>query len=169
MHQSDYSYARLVDWTRELVFDHLDLNEVTLVGQDWGGLIGLRLVAEHPDRFSRVVAANTGLSTGDFDMPEGWWQFRRAVEKTEVLDIGRLIAAGCVRPIADDVRAAQPPSKGHGSRQMIPHRSLSDGDAVTHTSRRPRRQCPWVTISFAATAPAVSRTPNHDWSPWPYR
>ena len=106
VHQADYSYARLVEWTRELVFDHLDLREVTLVGQDWGGLIGLRLVAENPDRFAGVVAANTGLPTGDFDMPEVWWQFRRAVEKTEVLDIARLVAAGCVRPVADDVRAA---------------------------------------------------------------
>ncbi len=58
VHQVDYSYARLVEWTRELVLDHLDLREVTLVGQDWGGLIGLRLVAEHPDRFAGVVAAN---------------------------------------------------------------------------------------------------------------
>ncbi len=106
VHQVDYSYARLVEWTRELVFDHLDLREVTLVGQDWGGLIGLRLIAEHPDRFMWVVAANTGLPTGDFDMPEAWWKFRRAVEKTEVLDIGRLAAAGCVRPMADEVRAA---------------------------------------------------------------
>jgi haloalkane dehalogenase len=103
---ADYTYARLVEWTRELVFDHLDLRDVTLVGQDWGGLIGLRLVAEHPDRFVRVVAANTGLPTGDFDMPEIWWQFRGAVEKSEVLDIGRLVAAGCARPMADDVRAA---------------------------------------------------------------
>jgi haloalkane dehalogenase len=103
---ADYTYARLVEWTRELVFDHLDLRDVTLVGQDWGGLIGLRLVAEHPARFVRVVAANTGLPTGDFDMPEIWWQFRGAVEKSEVLDIGRLVAAGCARPMADDVRAA---------------------------------------------------------------
>lgn len=106
LHQGDYSYARLVEWTRELVLDHLDLREVTLVGQDWGGLIGLRLLAEHPERFSRVVAANTGLPTGDVDMPEVWWQFRRAVQNAEVLDIGRLVAAGCVRPMADDVRAA---------------------------------------------------------------
>ena len=103
---SDYTFARLVEWTRELVFDHLDLREVTLVGQDWGGLIGLRLAAEHPDRFAGVVAANTGLPTGDFDMPEIWWQFRHAVEKADVLDVGRLVAAGCVRPMADDVRAA---------------------------------------------------------------
>lgn len=104
--QADYSYARLVEWTRELVFDHLDLRDVTLVGQDWGGLIGLRLVAEHPDRFSRVVAANTGLPTGDVDMPEVWWRFRHAVERTEVLDVGRLVAAGCARPMAADVCAA---------------------------------------------------------------
>ena len=106
VNQVDYSYARLVEWTRELVFDHLDLREVTLVGQDWGGLIGLRLVAEHPDRFIRVVAANTGLPTGDHDMPEVWWRFRRAVEKAQVLDIGRLVAAGCVRPMTTEVRAA---------------------------------------------------------------
>ncbi len=106
VHRGDYSYARLVEWTRELVVDHLDLREVTLVGQDWGGLIGLRLVAEHPERFAAVVAANTGLPTGDFDMPELWWQFRRAVETTEVLDIGRLVAAGCVTPMSDEVRAA---------------------------------------------------------------
>lgn len=102
----DYSFARLVEWTRELAFDHLDLQEVTMVGQDWGGLVGLRLVAEHQDRFSRVVAANTGLPTGDFDMPEVWWRFRRAVETAETVDVGRLVAAGCVRPMSDEVRAA---------------------------------------------------------------
>ncbi|WP_420846721.1 alpha/beta fold hydrolase [Nocardioides caldifontis] len=57
----DHSFARHVEWVRSLVLDHLRLDGITLVGQDWGGLIGLRLVAEHPDRFARVVAANTGL------------------------------------------------------------------------------------------------------------
>ncbi len=103
---SDHTYARHVEWTRSLVVDHLDLRDVTLVGQDWGGLIGLRLVAEHPDRFARVVAANTGLPTGDRDMPPVWWEFRRAVERAEVLDIGRLVASGCVRGLTDAVRAA---------------------------------------------------------------
>ena len=88
------------------VVDVLGLTDITLVGQDWGGLIGLRLVAEHPDRFARVVAANTGLPTGDFDMPEIWWQFRRAVESAPVLDIGRLVAAGCVHGLSDEDRAA---------------------------------------------------------------
>ena len=95
-----------MEWTRALAFDHLDLHDVTLVGQDWGGLIGLRLAAEHPDRFARVVAANTGLPTGDRDMPEVWWAFRRAVEKADVLDVGRLVAAGCVRGLSDAARAA---------------------------------------------------------------
>lgn len=103
---SDHTFARHVEWVRELVLDRLDLQDITLVGQDWGGLIGLRLVAENPDRFARVVAANTGLPTGDFDMPEIWWQFRRAVESAEVLDIGRLIEAGCLRGLADADRAA---------------------------------------------------------------
>ncbi|MEP7091922.1 MAG: haloalkane dehalogenase [Nocardioidaceae bacterium] len=103
---ADHSYARHVEWVRALAFDVLDLTDVTLVGQDWGGLIGLRLVAEHPDRFAGVVASNTGLPTGDVTMPEVWWRFRRAVERAPVLDVGRLVAAGCVRPMADDVRAA---------------------------------------------------------------
>jgi haloalkane dehalogenase len=92
---SDHSFARHVEWIRALAFDVLELRDVTLVGQDWGGLIGLRLVAEQPDRFARVVAANTGLPTGDVDMPEVWWQFRRAVEKAPTLDIARLVASGC--------------------------------------------------------------------------
>ena len=63
--RTDYTYARHVEWLRSLVFGALDLQGVTLVCQDWGGLLGLRLVGEHPDRFARVVAANTFLPTGD--------------------------------------------------------------------------------------------------------
>jgi haloalkane dehalogenase len=102
----DHSYARHVEWVRALVFDVLDLRDVTLVGQDWGGLIGLRLVAEHGKRFARVVAANTGLPTGDFDMPEIWWQFRKAVESAPVLDVGRLVASGCTEGLTEAARAA---------------------------------------------------------------
>jgi haloalkane dehalogenase len=103
---ADHSYAAHVEWLRALAFDVLDLRDVTLVGQDWGGLLGLRLVAEHPDRFARVVAANTGLPTGDQDMPEVWWRFRRAVENADDLDIGRLVQAGCLAPMSEQVRAA---------------------------------------------------------------
>lgn len=102
----DHSYARHVEWVRGLVFDVLDLREATLVGQDWGGLIGLRLVAEHPERFARVVAANTGLPTGDQTMPEVWWRFRRAVESAEALDIARFVQSGCRSVLSAEVLAA---------------------------------------------------------------
>lgn len=103
---ADHSYARHVAWMRAAVFDALDLRDVVLLGQDWGGLIGLRLVADAPERFAAVVAANTGLPTGDTDMPEPWWRFRRAVEKAPELDVGRLVASGCVRGLDDADRAA---------------------------------------------------------------
>ncbi|ODU02625.1 MAG: haloalkane dehalogenase [Pseudonocardia sp. SCN 72-86] len=106
---ADHTYARHVGWTRALAFDALDLRDVTLVGQDWGGLIGLRLLAAEPDRFAGVVAANTGMPTGDHDMPEVWWQFRRAVEKSGAagsLDVARLVQSGCRTRFTDEVRAA---------------------------------------------------------------
>ncbi|HEU5033278.1 MAG TPA: haloalkane dehalogenase [Mycobacteriales bacterium] len=103
---SDYTYARHVEWVRAAVFDRLDLRGVTLLAQDWGGLIGLRLVAENPDRFARVVAANTGLPDGRHEMPEVWWMFRDAVERAERLEISRFIAAGCLKPPDEEVLAA---------------------------------------------------------------
>ena len=56
----DYSYKHHIDLMKELVIQ-LDLKEVTHFGQDWGGLVGLRVVAELPDRFARVVVSNTGM------------------------------------------------------------------------------------------------------------
>jgi haloalkane dehalogenase len=91
---------------RAVLFDHLDLRDVTLFCQDWGGLIGLRLVAEHPDRFSRVCAANTGLPDGTRRLPEAWWRFRDFVVKTPDLPIGMLVSGGVVNPMAPDVVAA---------------------------------------------------------------
>lgn len=102
----DHSYARHVEWMRALLFDVLDLRRVTLVGQDWGGLIGLRLAAEHPDRFANIVVANTGLPTGDIPMPEIWWQFRTAIRSAPTIEVGRFVASGCRRSVSDEVRAA---------------------------------------------------------------
>ncbi|WP_019868699.1 haloalkane dehalogenase [Salinispora oceanensis] len=102
----EHSYARHVEWIRSFAFDKLDLTGVTLVGQDWGGLIGLRLVAEHPDRFARVVAANTGLPTGDQPMPELWWQFRRMVETAPELTVSRLVQSGCQSELTEAELAA---------------------------------------------------------------
>lgn len=104
--REDHTYARHVEWVRTLAFDVLDLHRVTLVGQDWGGLIGLRLAAEHPGRFRSLVVANTGLPTGDVPLPDIWWQFREAIQGLPSLDIGRFVQGGCRRQMNDAARAA---------------------------------------------------------------
>ena len=107
----DYTYARHVEWLRSVLFDGLDLTDVTLVCQDWGGLLGLRLVAEavlsgQGQRFARVCAANTGLPDGTRRLPDAWWRFRDFVVRTEDLPIGFLVASGCAEPLAPEVQAA---------------------------------------------------------------
>ena len=104
--QAGHTYARHVEWVRELVLDRLGLTGITLVGQDWGGLIGLRLAAEQPEHIARIVASNTGLPTGDIDMPEIWHRFRVAMQDSPRLDIARFVASGCVRGLSDEAKAA---------------------------------------------------------------
>ena len=101
-----HSYAAHVEWVREALFDRLDLTGVTLVGQDWGGLIGLRLVAEHPDRFARVVVANTGLPTGDTPMSEAFLAWQRFATTAPRFDVGRVVANGTVTDLPAEVVAA---------------------------------------------------------------
>ena len=103
--REDHSYARHVEWMRALAFDVLDLRNVTLVGQDWGGLIGLRLAAEHPERFARLVVANTGLPNGEQPMAEIWWRFREAITTVPELNIGAFVQGGCRKQMSDEVRA----------------------------------------------------------------
>ena len=104
--RSDYTFARHVEWMRELLFDKLDLRGVTLVCQDWGGLIGLRLVGEHPDRFARVVAANTFLPTGDSDPGEAFFAWQRFSQEVDEFPTGVIVGGGCVKPMPPDVQAA---------------------------------------------------------------
>lgn len=103
---SDYSYQRHVDWMSELVFDRLGLQDITFFGQDWGGLIGLRLVAAQPDRFARVVVANTGLPTGERPPTEAFLAWQQYSQTAESLPIGRLIAGGCATDVSPEVIAA---------------------------------------------------------------
>jgi haloalkane dehalogenase len=104
--RGEYTFARHVEWMRSLLFDQLDLSSVNLVCQDWGGLIGLRLVGEHPTRFARVVAANTFLPTGDAAPGEaflGWLKFSQEVE---TFPTGTIVNAGCVGDLSAEVIAA---------------------------------------------------------------
>jgi haloalkane dehalogenase len=104
--RQDYTYARHVEWMRAALFDGLGLSGLTLVGQDWGGLIGLRLVAEHPERFRRVVAANTGLPTGDAPMGEAFMAWQRFSQEVPELPVGRIVTSGCTSELTPEVVAA---------------------------------------------------------------
>ena len=100
--QNDYSYARHVEWMRELLFDHLDLNEITFFGQDWGGLIGLRLVGLNPERYARVVIGNTGLPTGKGEATEAFLRWQKFSQITPEFPVGNLINSACVRDLSPE-------------------------------------------------------------------
>jgi haloalkane dehalogenase len=102
----DYTYVRHVEWMRSLLFDHLDLRDITFFGQDWGGLVGLRLVAAAPERYSRVVVGNTGLPTGHGKPSEAFLQWQEFSQTAETLPIGRLIDGGTTTKLSDEVVAA---------------------------------------------------------------
>lgn len=103
--REDHTYARHVEWMRTVAFDVLDLRDVTLVGQDWGGLIGLRLAAEHPERFAGLVVANTGLPNGEQPLADIWWRFREVITTAPELNIGWFVQGGCRQQLSDEVRA----------------------------------------------------------------
>ena len=104
--QTDFTYARHVEWMRQALFDRLDVTGATLVGQDWGGLIGLRLVAEHPERFSRAVAANTGMPTGDRPMSDAFLAWQKYSQETPDFHVGGIVKGGCRTDLSSEVVAA---------------------------------------------------------------
>jgi haloalkane dehalogenase len=103
--RGDYTYQRHVDWMAAFL-GALDLSRTTLVCQDWGGLIGLRLVAAHGARFDRVVAANTFLPTGDQDPGPAFRAWQKFSQETPVFDVGKIVSGACKTPLAPEVRAA---------------------------------------------------------------
>ena len=127
--REDYTYQRHVDWTGEAL-RKLDLNGITLVCQDWGGLIGLRLVAEMPERFARVVTANTALPTGDQPMGAAFDSWRAFSQQVDPFPAGRIVYGGTISKLdAEEVAAydAPFPDERHkaGARQfpvLVPSR-----------------------------------------------
>jgi haloalkane dehalogenase len=103
--RKEYTYARHVAWTRSVI-EQLGLEDITLFCQDWGGLIGLRLVGEDPDRFARVVAANTFMPTGDQRIGDAWHKFQQASQTIAVFDVGRAVQAGCTTELPPGAVAA---------------------------------------------------------------
>jgi haloalkane dehalogenase len=103
--REDYTYQRHVDWMRGVLLG-LDLQRATLVCHDWGGLIGLRLLAEHPERFARAVAANTGLPTGEVSLSPAFSAWREFSQETPQLPVSGLVQMGCKTSLPPEVRAA---------------------------------------------------------------
>ena len=100
-----YTYQRHVDWVRDFLVA-TDLRDITLVCQDWGGLIGLRLAAEHPDRFARLVVANSFLPTGEQPPTDAFLAWQKFSQEVPEMPIGRIVSGGCVSDLAEDVIAA---------------------------------------------------------------
>lgn len=98
--RSDYTYQAHVDWMTAWL-QKVDLSEITLVCQDWGGLIGLRLVADMPERFARVVVANTALPTGDHPMNEAFLSWRDYSQAVPEFNAGRIVYGGTTSKITD--------------------------------------------------------------------
>ncbi len=100
-----YTYQRHMDWLTAFV-TALDLRDITVVCQDWGGLLGLRLAAEQPERFARIVAANTFLPTGDHKPADAFFAWQQFSQSVPVMPIGDIVSRGCTTKLAPEVVAA---------------------------------------------------------------
>jgi len=103
--QDDYTFQRHVDWITSWV-EQLDLKNITFFGQDWGSLIGLRVAAENPDRFDRIIIGNGGLPTGDQTPGEAFLRWQKFSQTSPKFDIGPLISRATVTEMPEDVVAA---------------------------------------------------------------
>jgi haloalkane dehalogenase len=153
---ADHTYARHLDWLRALAFDVLDLRAVTLVGQDWGGMLGLRLAADHPDRFARLVAANTGLITGDHPMPPVWQEFRAVTQRAPTLDVGRLVQAGCRTRLPAPVRAGYDAPFPDESYLAGPRAMPGLVPTTPDDPQAPASRAAWATLSVSPTPMLVA-------------
>jgi len=102
---NDYSYANHMAWLTNLIVQ-LDLRNITLFCQDWGSLLGLRLAAEHPDRFAAIVVGNGMLPTGDQAMPKAFKIWKNFALYSPWFPISRIVASGCFNALSSDERAA---------------------------------------------------------------
>lgn len=136
---ADYTYQRHVDWVVGWM-DTLALDDVTLFGQDWGSLIGLRIAGEQPDRFARIVVANGFLPTAHHGTPIAFKAWRAFARWTPVFPAGRLVQAGTVNKVSPEVRAAYdapfPSSRYQAGARAFPQLVPTDADDVAVPANR---------------------------------
>lgn len=97
---ADYSYRNHVSWMNAWL-TAMDLREITLFCQDWGSLIGLRMLTQAPERFARAVLANGGLPTGAHgSVPPAFKLWRAFARWSPWFPIGRIVASGCAKGLS---------------------------------------------------------------------
>lgn len=150
-----YTYQQHMDWLTEAVFDRLDMHDVTMVCHDWGGTLGLRLLAEHPDRFRRVVAMNTGMKTGEETIDaEGWENLAhwlQFTQRTNPLHVSQVVSQFTTSPLDPaELAAYDAPFPGdaylHGVRRFAVLIPLSKRDEAT-----PAFQAAWEVLETLHT------------------
>ncbi|GGH20937.1 haloalkane dehalogenase [Cribrihabitans marinus] len=137
--REDHTYARHVAWTGAVI-RQLDLTGITLFCQDWGGLIGLRLWADMPERFARIVVANTALPTGEQPLGEAFGKWRDYSQTVPEFRAGRIVHGGTVSKLTEDEVAAYDapfPDESYkaGPRQMPLLVPMSPGDPGAEENR----------------------------------
>jgi haloalkane dehalogenase len=141
--RDDYSFDMHYE-SFERFLEALELTDITLVCQDWGGILGLTLAGHHPDRFARLVPMNTGIPQGTQEMPPEWEQFREFVEGVEELPIGMLIQNATATELSEtELAAYEAPfpteeSKA-GAREwpdMVPRKGGGDGAEMTQAAAK---------------------------------
>jgi pimeloyl-ACP methyl ester carboxylesterase len=139
--EATYSF----DFHRQMLLsfvEKLDLRNVTLVVQDWGGLLGLTLPMEMPERFERLLVMNTALATGDVPLSPGFIAWRSYSKKNPDLAVGKLLARAC--PHLTDAEAAAYDAPFPDARYkagvrrfppMVPERHDDPGAAISRKAR----------------------------------
>ena len=138
--RNDFSYSKHVQWMREWL-EAVGLENITLLGQDWGGLIGLRLLAEKPDLFLRFSLSNTGLPTGDQGVSEAFERWRQFSQNDPEFDCGIIVNQFGRGSLSEDEIAAYRapfPSNDYkeGARQFPILVPTSPDDPASEENRR---------------------------------
>ena len=105
VNQQEYSYQKHIDWISAFI-EKLDLKNIVLFCQDWGGLTGLRIITQMNNRFDMVIASNTTLPTGKTPVPDSFLQWRDYSQHSSSFNIGKVIDMGTVQPLSEKVYEA---------------------------------------------------------------
>ncbi|TAL72163.1 MAG: tRNA adenosine(34) deaminase TadA [Burkholderiaceae bacterium] len=137
--------AHTFGWHRQVLLElveRLDLRNVVLVVQDWGGLLGLTLPMQAPERYSGLLVMNTALGTGDMPLSPGFVAWREMCAKNPEFDVARLMARGNPQLGAQECAAYNAPFPDRGHRAalrvfpaMVPEFVDSDGAAISREAR----------------------------------